>query len=660
MRRNVWGIEMSDLVQHNQKTIKAYIADDEKGKILLPNFQRKFVWTPDQQKKLISSLLAGVPIGSVLLLKSPTTDMAVRQLCFDRLMINPDKNSERQYLLDGQQRFSSIKNAFSDVCSANNWEELKSYLPKDLQIRWFLKIDDDDFGVKNASFTPEYSEPNHYKEKLYYSGREDEKFWDVSYKEDLMNYCRDQSCIPLWKIQDGFFIRDLLMQLQYQANPKINKEKRQKWVREIQEHLKKRMLHTKIPNIEIDQSAMDIAIAVFEQVNTSGTKLGVLDLIAAKMAKVKNQPLLDLMEKFLYKKQSYFNEKKWAPLDLPPANQKFWDKETPASSFESAYVNCLAIKCYMHINLNDRKAYGFTKENLKKEQLYKLDGKIIKECWESTLKDLIYSYAFLVERCGVVKFSDIQYRLMLLPIFTVITNFTHRTNNNERMKKKVFDRLEYWYWRSIFDGKYQTRQNERAINDIRKIFDLCIGEKSKGLNDFEFDDENNFLMDRQDFSDFDAVSLIGKGVNKRLTRPMLQFMLSLKPLDVCHKDKELTSWEKLQGANIHKDHILPIGDRRNNKEDRFHSALMQTYLLSGSNQDKSDNTYDLLKYFNDSIIRKKHLIADNIAEIGQEFYKCNKEKECEDKIAEQFMHDRHGRFRDTLKERLRELKKSFN
>ena len=43
----------------------------DENKILLPDFQRKFVWRDiEQQRQIVASVLARMPIGSILLLKS--------------------------------------------------------------------------------------------------------------------------------------------------------------------------------------------------------------------------------------------------------------------------------------------------------------------------------------------------------------------------------------------------------------------------------------------------------------------------------------------------------------------------------------------------------------------------------------------------------------
>ena len=52
------------------------IAED---KMLLPDFQRGFVWKDEEQRKIVASVLAKMPIGSILLLKSKPDEYASKK-----------------------------------------------------------------------------------------------------------------------------------------------------------------------------------------------------------------------------------------------------------------------------------------------------------------------------------------------------------------------------------------------------------------------------------------------------------------------------------------------------------------------------------------------------------------------------------------------------
>lgn len=54
-------------VSYPEIQLRKLLEDGERLKLVLPNFQRDFVWTEDNQKFLIASLLLGIPIGNILL-----------------------------------------------------------------------------------------------------------------------------------------------------------------------------------------------------------------------------------------------------------------------------------------------------------------------------------------------------------------------------------------------------------------------------------------------------------------------------------------------------------------------------------------------------------------------------------------------------------------
>lgn len=85
------------------------------GDIKLPKFQRQFVWREADILKLFDSIYKGYPIGSLLLWNSSQPLMSEREILGVTLNTNDTLQFPTNYLLDGQQRLTSL-------CGALYWD----------------------------------------------------------------------------------------------------------------------------------------------------------------------------------------------------------------------------------------------------------------------------------------------------------------------------------------------------------------------------------------------------------------------------------------------------------------------------------------------------------------------------------------------------------
>lgn len=109
------------------------------NKILLPDFQREFVWKDiDQQRQIIASVLARMPIGSILLLKSSNVNEFSSKALGKRSRVDTSGiTGEVEFLLDGQQRMTVLANVFSDVLY-KNIKSVQELVSLALKRRFFL------------------------------------------------------------------------------------------------------------------------------------------------------------------------------------------------------------------------------------------------------------------------------------------------------------------------------------------------------------------------------------------------------------------------------------------------------------------------------------------------------------------------------------------
>src|SRR5262249_44427565 len=108
-----------------------------RGDILLPKFQRDFVWEKHQIIDLLDSIANNYPIGSVLLWRSREVLRSERSIA-DLEIAPTQQDYPVNYLLDGQQRLSTI-------CGALYWQgkepDSRWNLAYDLRTKTFLHLD---------------------------------------------------------------------------------------------------------------------------------------------------------------------------------------------------------------------------------------------------------------------------------------------------------------------------------------------------------------------------------------------------------------------------------------------------------------------------------------------------------------------------------------
>jgi len=108
--------------------------------LLLPNFQRGFEWAPRDQAALGASVLLGIPSGALLLLRGSVEEFSAKALGEkDALQASDITATACTFLLDGQQRLSSLRQVFGDPYRAD-WVSAHRKLYERLQYRWSLRL----------------------------------------------------------------------------------------------------------------------------------------------------------------------------------------------------------------------------------------------------------------------------------------------------------------------------------------------------------------------------------------------------------------------------------------------------------------------------------------------------------------------------------------
>lgn len=97
------------------------LADVAKGNIKIPVFQREYVWQDEQIMSLLDSIYQGYPVGSLLLWSTKERLNHERDVGGFKLPTTPE-DFPVQYVLDGQQRLTTLYGVFNSDASTSNAE----------------------------------------------------------------------------------------------------------------------------------------------------------------------------------------------------------------------------------------------------------------------------------------------------------------------------------------------------------------------------------------------------------------------------------------------------------------------------------------------------------------------------------------------------------
>ena len=106
-------------------TVRNLIDRVSSGDIRIPAFQRDFVWAPDQVAFLIDSIYKGFPIGTIIFWQTDERLKTEKYLGAFQLP-KPKRDYPVNYVLDGQQRLTSLFSAFQSSLTPedNSWTDI--------------------------------------------------------------------------------------------------------------------------------------------------------------------------------------------------------------------------------------------------------------------------------------------------------------------------------------------------------------------------------------------------------------------------------------------------------------------------------------------------------------------------------------------------------
>lgn len=586
--------------------IRELIQQNDEKRLVLPDFQRDLEWNHEKQKSLLASFLVNLPIGSLLLLKGKKDSFAAREIGVPDTRIEPYQDC--LYLLDGQQRLTTLKSAFTDFFNVKDWQNRWRNLYRPLQVRWFVKIkpsegQEDVFGFNTLKpndlnrYEPSDVSENIIHKRVHITKTDEYHNPGFKPKDDdgnplkknkkelkIANYYADSYLVPLYSVFGGderslhaktinVIARNRASELQAEIADIGDADARKKvlikilspvepdiaeYIDDDEEYideinaawsllssnwsvsLRKQfeaILDYEIALISLPLSEIARAVSIFTSINEGGQKLDNYDLIVAKAAKdsteesltkrIRKQVTADttLSEKVVG--SPYTSEQNWNP-----SRMHLVEESKLCKDFKDQYLNLLSI--YSH---TDYGAVSNIKlEHIKAKRHLALTHLQINGNTVGVVNALVKAYEFLQYRCGIYWVEKMPYKLMVLPIAYLMFN------EEVVEDQAVLNKIEYWYWVSLFGGYYREGQNERCISDLQQLYEWVV-EKTEN----PFSSRFSSIFTGSKYSDQETLLLQGDDKpGQAIINAIQQYIVSTQPRDFLPNNYnvlKLKAWE---------------------------------------------------------------------------------------------------------------------
>ena len=257
----------------NPVQLSVLLNDVHSGRIQLPDFQRGWVWDDERIKDLLVSISRSFPVGAVMTL-SADGEIQFQKRLIEGVPTNGSANHEL-YLLDGQQRLTSLYQALRSPCPVETRDRpggnrvIKRWYYLDMQAALDPSADPEDAII---------SVPEGRVERRNF-GREivlDLSSTDLEFQQHMM---------PTERIRDNAaWGYDYAQYWDARSDPHPHGNAFQFFM-QFQNTMLNNFTSYQLPVINLDRyTSKEAVCTVFEKVNTGGVTLNVFELLTATLA----------------------------------------------------------------------------------------------------------------------------------------------------------------------------------------------------------------------------------------------------------------------------------------------------------------------------------------------------------------------------------------
>jgi hypothetical protein len=513
-----------------EKSVKELIEDLHTNAAVLPEFQRDFVWNPSATVDLLISIANDHPAGNILRVRDGS-QIATRSV---HSAPTPSEDHRPTFLiLDGQQRLTSLYHAlygrgdhryYLDLCKA----------ARDL-----------DFSSEDSlSFLPATNSIPEIENNL--QGQADRRLLPLSV------FCGREG--GFWKWKDD--INNLL--------PESEKRDFDDLCRRLWDSRLKNLEHYRFPVVTLKETtSLEALCTIFETLNISGVKLGVFELMTAKMWRF--------------------------GLNLREMWENACEQYPEFSTYEVVPYQILQSIALVSKQTCAKKAIlGLTRDDLDRY-------------WDPIAEQTHSALIHLSSRCGVMNRRWLPTPSIMGPLAAILF---HASSARGPDLGRRHQQVTRWLWCSIFSRRYEAAANTRAEKDVKDVKEwFTTGAVPESVQLFHFDP----LILRQTYK---PSSPIYKGV--------ICLILSSNPKALDFHTAGEISEDLVRSGRVEDHHLFPKSFLRDQlgvtERERINCVLNRTLIHQTTNRSisgraPSEYLNDIFRAFDGEAVLKSHLIA---------------------------------------------------
>lgn len=412
--------------------LKSILEDIVSGKILLPDFQRGWVWDDEHIRSLLVSIGRSFPIGSIMLLETGgNARFQVRPI--EGVTLTSSSVKAEHLILDGQQRLTSL----TQVLRLTNPVKTKNAQKR--EVTRFYYIDIEKALQSNGNLEDSIL------------GVDGTKLLKTNFGRDIL---LDLSTTE--KEFEAFY---------FPCNQILNSDH---WEEELMAHDQAKFLRYmkfrtavlnkyreyEIPIIELKkENSKEAVCLVFEKVNTGGVSLSVFELMTATYA----------ADGFNLRDEWYGNP----TIDLPGRKKTLSERPLLRSIEPTDFLQGISLLyTYDRHEADLQKGLSgkeVTAVSAKREQVLVLPLSAYQR-WADRLCEGFLSVDRFLRMQGFKNLNYLPYRSQLVSLACVMVHLGERW-----LEPVIYDKLARWYWCGVFGELYGGATETRIALDLQDL-----------------------------------------------------------------------------------------------------------------------------------------------------------------------------------------------